>query len=384
MLLNTLKQVNNQRGSVLLIITMMVLTIIILLGSTYVYLSGSTRLNSTSYYERTQAYYIAEAGIEKALVKLKDDVNWSFGSYQEDFGKGKIESVSVSSSGNIYTITSVGEFQGAKKTLTAVVEINSGGLPFSQYNLYFSDSNNKVFKGPSGGKATLKSDIYDIGNFNLTGNATIEGSLYVVGDVNIKGSVDITGDVFATGNVTYNKRENITGSINGGYSLNIPPFDLTESDFEKLKISADAQGKYYETDPGIDLSQLNGIYFVNGDVEISGTYSGKGTIVATGNITCTNSVRRTTPKDILCLIAKGDIITDKNNSEYYFLAFTQGIFKTEKKCDIYGAIITREGIEFANNTNFTYDETIANQQPGLNLPDMELLTNTTLNIKSWQ
>lgn len=200
MLLNILQQANNQRGSVLLIITMMVLTVMILLGSTYIYLSGSTRLGSTLYYERTQVYYIAGAGIEKALIGLKNNPNWQPNNPPVDFGQGRIESVTVSSLNNIYTIISIGKFQEAQKTLTVKANLAEVIIPTIPVGDNIYANNNYTINS-----AIIKNNIYVNGKFTIINNSTgsiIINNIYVNGDVTITnsdaGSIAVE-NIYATG-----------------------------------------------------------------------------------------------------------------------------------------------------------------------------------------
>lgn len=77
-----LSQVENERGSVLLT-TYLLITVLLLLGTAFLIVSSNDSRTSEIQRKATQAFYIAEAGIERAIYDLKEDYtdnqNWSDG-----------------------------------------------------------------------------------------------------------------------------------------------------------------------------------------------------------------------------------------------------------------------------------------------------------------
>ncbi|MCL0106390.1 hypothetical protein M1N78_01570 [Peptococcaceae bacterium] len=116
------RPLKNKQGNVLIIVASIVLIVIAITGSAYLYLSSTARIGSTLHYERLKAHYIAEAGIEKAINRLSNN-NISSISTPVNFADGTIEKVTIVSGGeaNTYIITSTGKFQNAKRTLKARV-----------------------------------------------------------------------------------------------------------------------------------------------------------------------------------------------------------------------------------------------------------------------
>ena len=119
------RPLKNKQGNVLIMVASIVLIVMLITGSAYLYLSSTARIGSTLHCERLKAYYIAEAGVEIAIDRLLDDNVFPV-STPIDFAGGTIEDLNVNSKGNsTYVITSIGKFQNAKRILETktIVEI---------------------------------------------------------------------------------------------------------------------------------------------------------------------------------------------------------------------------------------------------------------------
>ena len=261
------------------------------------------RKTATLEVNQDKAYYIAEAGVERALARLQGDPKWRDVGGKElsenGYGGGAIERVYCKTAavqkdiGKSVEITSVGSFGTqqhlAKKTLktnvlvVSIDELTKGFsiLPDEPIDLVFD--NNLV--------------IDSVGN--ETPKLITKGSLEVAGNCIIR------GDIFASGKITVSEESNVTGNRLQSYP-DIPLFP--NIDREGLKSKAVEQGNYLSGKPiykfgvpndekevDVDISSLNpnDVYYVDGDVEIFGTYnSGPAVIAATGNITIIDDLRK--------------------------------------------------------------------------------------------
>lgn len=102
------------------------MAVIILYAASYLSLADNTKKTAVLHAHRVQAYYIAEAAVEMALGRLRENPNWSVWapgfSQPVEFAEGRINSIqvtTVSKVGNTTTvdITGVGSYKEAKKTL---------------------------------------------------------------------------------------------------------------------------------------------------------------------------------------------------------------------------------------------------------------------------
>lgn len=104
--------VKNQKGQAALFLVLLMVLIIFLIGQAALSLGATARKNATLETNQKKAYYIAEAGVEKALAHYP-----ALGSFPGinslDYAGGVIESVSVAKvegSPDQYKITSVGHY----------------------------------------------------------------------------------------------------------------------------------------------------------------------------------------------------------------------------------------------------------------------------------
>lgn len=65
----------NNSGSVLIVVLAVILTMLVL-GSLFLRLMGTETLMSENLVTRTQAIYLAEAGVHAGIVWLQDNPNW--------------------------------------------------------------------------------------------------------------------------------------------------------------------------------------------------------------------------------------------------------------------------------------------------------------------
>lgn len=254
----------NQRGQALLLVLILT-TAIFMIGSAAVAMGTTVRKNATLDIFQKKAYYIAEAGIEKALADLRQRLIYPAPNFEEfriddkDYAGGMIDEVTVTKetagSDIFYTISSSAYYPAgggtrARKTLRVKVKVVPD--PFLSYGGpgLKSDSNvnlesplpldlgitniggsllartgdvsiNVLFGGNNGG-------IYAGGNVYLPqGISTGKGEIKAGGDVDLGGILSTwEGEIWAGGKVDrpFLYREGVTIHENCG--PNIPGFPL--------------------------------------------------------------------------------------------------------------------------------------------------------------
>jgi len=203
-----------------IIIAVIALVAILALVGTVAVMTTTTEIKiSSNYKTRTQAFYIAEAGVHRAIGMLNDattdwinliDVNDAFPSPDNLLGNGTYI-VTISEDdvppGSV-RITSTGSASTSSSTVEAIVTKQYYDI-FLNYAMF--DCGDIVLKDTatntiSGG------DVYLSGNLDLEaiGVHTIEdGDVYAMGNININGSSRITGgSVFANGNINLQSSAN--------------------------------------------------------------------------------------------------------------------------------------------------------------------------------
>lgn len=247
----------DRKGNLLLTFILLVALAAVFM-SFYFLLIGRAR-NQPLEKNRVRAFYIAEAGIQKAIWNLITPTGlggqggaWRTTGLTESFGGGQYSiSVTDGVAGSI-TITSTGEVGGQARSLQQKIATSS--LP-----------------------------------------AAFDYAIYNKGPLTLGGSAVISGDIFADGNITIQKTSNHPEGetyVTAGYTVNGSPGTAPEelpymptilSTYYDNKISEAAL--YPSGDSTINNVNLaGGTRYINGNATLSGSITGGGIIVATGTL----------------------------------------------------------------------------------------------------
>jgi hypothetical protein len=419
---------NNQKGQALIIV-LLITVFIFLIGSAALTMGITVRKTSVHEKNQNQAYYVAEAGVEKLLAEALKNPDWVKGlpegtpqnflqnmSYPDAITGNEIESVNVVKTteldGYKLVITSVGRYSGgtrynSKRTLNVVAKLYpSPSLDFS--------------KGVWGGTSVLllnngiiSSDIWSNGDIEIKNNGTVnddtvvEGNVYAVGNVLLDNKVEVGKNIEAKGNVTVSNNAkantvNLSGgwvksegsiSVGGGttkihgdawaagsisisktgyikaphpntplpiVSFTLPAFPVLEQEIYR-KI-ADYEYTGNTTFTTSELTNIRGVHFVNGDISISGTYSGLATIIATGKISITGNLFRSSTSDCLALLSFSDVETSTGCNPIWALIYAANIFNLNNNSWVYGAAIANKVIQ-GQNTRIFYNQDLVDLGP---------------------
>jgi hypothetical protein len=223
-----------------------------------------------------QALYVAEAGINHALARIRDEGFDAREDFQGNLDTGTY-SVTYSDLAGRYMIDSVGAVSGITKTVS--VELD----PLTPTALEFASG--------AGNSIAI---------FSSVANASITGNIHANGNVFLSSwffftSLNITGDVSAAGIVKLGFQYEVTDwfdirvYINGvqGESATVTEdakaITFPSFNYDLYRQEADDGGDYYEGDQIFDgdtLSPANGIVFVDGNATFRGLCTLNGGIVA--------------------------------------------------------------------------------------------------------
>ncbi len=271
-MLNSLKSLKDQTGSVFLTTMVCVFVMSLVGGFTY-----KTSTYNSAYINRLQqsmqAQQLAEAGLMRALSTVR--TSWTAASTPSNFpltslGNGTYDA-SVSSSGGRYLISSVGTIGTVTRTVTAEVTPPSGSV--LDY-MFAAGGNLDLDSGTGQSPGSVTGDVYAAGNMTLDGPAS-------------GGQLTITGDANANGNLTSSASVSLSGTATPNYTQSevFPTID-----YSYFQAIAQANSQYVSGDVtyasgAIPANPAGGVIYVNGNITIRGTQNTTACIVATGNIT---------------------------------------------------------------------------------------------------
>jgi len=312
---------SNQKGMALLT-TLIFVFILVTFGVALLTMTGNDIKSSALQRDSTEAFYITEAGIDKALWYLNtpednggEGLDWRTDN-TELYPEGYFQEPYPAVSTNYYQLT-------VEDTAEQdIIKITSRGVVSDGNKVYGSrkiEVEAKKAISPSPGL------VY---NYTITteGNLTLKG-IIVNGDVHSNGniSVIVAKSVIINGVATASGGTNELGSVNCATQM-YPKIDfeyykglVTDPDNPDNAYDGSGNGKYYGKDISVVFdtpTELVGINFIEGNVSIKAdgnlTIINGGAIFATGEITviAKPTINRTQTvgyDNPLAIIAKGDI-----------------------------------------------------------------------------
>lgn len=362
----------HRRGSALPGVLLAIL-VLSLLGAGLLSLSLVERQGAANEVKITQATYLAEAGINLALARLRHNPGWRDGLGETYLppAKGRIISVSVVSQAASYRLRSVGEIDGVQRA----IEVDLA-RPFFSYAL--ASAGDMTVKNP----LTINGDLFATGSIYLqkgaSGNVAAGVDLTIQNNTTIQGSVvtgrylynygTIRGDA-TVGQFTdkYGNDPNYYGRVDGqiikglGFSFPAWPGDLVAPYTGGYPLPAGEYTlarlqEFVDNAPAGD----NGIkiLYCNGDLIISNWghgkgqgggndtdfYTGKAIIAAAGDITLSKDIRATASSDAWAFVAGNDIILDGGVIVDVVLVSEGYFYKQGAASTINGSLVTG-GIE---------------------------------------
>ena len=307
-----------QAGSVFLLAIVALVTLL-LLGTSLLQMAINGLASASEQSKRSEAFSLAEAGVDMALAKLYDDYDnvnetlASSGRYDDSFA---LPEGSVS-----YTITS--PYNGISDT--CMITSRSVSWRNEQIAIRVVAS---CLRNPS---RTFEGAIFSDSPLTLNGAGS------VLPDENGKG-----GQIYANGNITFHGTS-FTMSSDGALLTtgttnwvppqvpatavyqNIAPIPMPIIDTDYYYSIATRVYNGNVTLKSSDLAGISGVIFVKGDVKMSGNFSGQAVIVATGKIQVTGSVLSTHPDTDALALLSPKAIKIAGNSRVDGLIYAHGV-----------------------------------------------------------
>ena len=251
----------NQKGYALVIILLLTI-VLFFIGSAALTLGGTVRKTAALETEQKKAYYIAEAGIEKAVDKAKRESAWvqslalnsetnlvpgviPAGYADGNFIHVKVRKEFCSEYKTVLIIESKGQYRDVSREIKVIVEL---GKPMPFYRGLWTESppgapsvfknnsivgsnmlvnGNIVFKQNCtildndvrvGGSVIVENNmsagnLYTGGPVTVSNNGRVEGNIQAADDVVLENNAVVTGDIRSMGDVTLNKNAVVGGGV---------------------------------------------------------------------------------------------------------------------------------------------------------------------------
>ncbi len=331
----------------------------------------------------TQAYYLAEAGIEEAVQDLWDN-NFDTSRFPiiRTLGGGSISAnlnTSKWMSDNILLITSTGTIRGITRTIKTEVKAN---IPPSFNYVILSNGKTLVTQG-----STVNCNT----SIGVHSNSSAWGGLFTTSAVDVFGLIrpcTVNGNASAVGRARERLQGTITGTdLDNQPAVSLPSFDATFFDYYINQASA--SGDVYTPPSGTqhfstNLNPANGVIYVNGNVSLEGNITINGCIIATGNI-LVNSITSGTViqnqvDNLPALMSRGGWIWICDPTTLNGLVYASGaivtfsLFGEFGNININGTVMSQGDITLADKATINY---IKQNPPGLG-------TNPVGWILNWQ
>ncbi|HAA89356.1 MAG: hypothetical protein XD63_0488 [Thermoanaerobacterales bacterium 50_218] len=360
--------------------------------------------------------WVEDLGLDVSRDFLHDDLGG-----ESSYAGGTFEKIyvtKINEENNVVTleIESTGEFAGIAKTLTVVAEIEyvySQDIFQGMWTMFLAGL--KLAHGAKIVSETIASD----GEMELSAGSYVYGNVYALTKVTLEDMqgnevVFIEGDVYCAG---YNVGEESSVLLGTGATLNnlyvqsgrveigenvkingkiyvkdinqldeewrnnnpnkwevqsdldclslIPQYPDLLSD-EKVRWYAQNADYVYQgpvTFNSSNLSDLSGIYYVDGDATFSGEYSGSAIFVVDGNVMFDEDLRRQDNDQDHCLaiLSTGGFVTKKANLEIEALLYSRGSADVANKVFITGGMVVANIQSQGCEVEFTYDDIMVGQ-----------------------
>ncbi len=339
-----------------LISTLLFLGILFMMSLSMVVMSRHRVFSGLTQHHKSQALYLAEAGLAKSQVALEADLDWAGepatesqpngtgqvdgipGSYEVHFGtdrNGSVNNIGQSAAADSYR----GEETVPPNTALLIVTATVSGHSYTLEALvrgkgsvgYMSDA---IL---ASGKIRAKGDLKIDGIAALDDAKEVDGSMqsnHTDGAETVVweggGTAVIAGNVGTGGASSGIKMPGavIKGSLEANAPANIPHTDIVDevtknmghgappppggaSWSEAIGTATFSGGKYSLSDVDLqgDLVLADGAtLYINGDLKINGSFSGKGSVYVTGETSFRGDSKVTTNPDFsVALFSKGDV-----------------------------------------------------------------------------
>ncbi len=323
----------NDEGVVLLV-TLFIITVVLLAGAMLA-LTVTTDLRiASNVYRSTAAFYLAEAGVARAVEELKGNPHF-VGQLDGSLDEGTYHVTVTAEGDDRRTIRSEGRLGKIRRVVTVTVSV---GVSEAQRKVLFVTGNNIEFKAP----AEIRGDVH------VNGDVKVKDSVFIDGDLSLSGVLRETEDGGKGQGRGRRSELEVTGSITeGAPELSLGLYD--ESWYLEHADEVYYGGRVFAG----PLTYQGEVIFVDGDVEIWGTLAGRLTIVSSGSIVVSGDLSYADEDSLLWLIALDRVEVEAGVLEAMVVGQKKVTIK--ESCDIFGGL-SGEKVDYAGELRLIFDE----------------------------
>lgn len=367
-----MKQLKNEEG-IALVITLLVMTLLLIMGTAFLSISSTETLISINERNRLQAFYMAEAGVERAIADLNGDGICQGCGVEQALGFGTYTSTvsddplpGVVDRKQVVSFGYVPNSAVPNKAMAQVQVTVHRGSPFkfAMFGIDSVDLDDLVLV-----------DSYDStqGDYDPSASRS-QGHIYSNGDITLDMENIVKGNAWAGGTVTYDPTTMITGERIPG----VPPttFVSVDTSYQSSNSNDTGISPSGAYDSGThDLNVVNkvtldpGTYYFNRiDLQNGGTLeiSGPVTIYMTGPLHAFGGGTINTSKNPANLLifssASGSnaIELDSGTGEFYGAVYAlNGEFDIDTShWKFYGSVMAK-WVDIDDDVKVHYDEALA-------------------------
>lgn len=368
-----------QKGSAGLT-ALFIMLLLAIIGGAYVTITSTEVSTAANFRDGIAAQYLAEAGVQDAIVKLKNNANGIAASTKttpssftsslknKDSPTKGTYTVTITGNGNQRTITSIATVNKAKRQLVVTVTLGDGGdgdLSDSVFQYAAFSGNIMILSGKG---AVINGDVGtwhpSIDNPN---GGIINGNIYLKdrSDKKFKDLPSFKAKDYESNQTLTNLQANKTYNLSGVYNIN---GDMNMNN------------AVFTTNP-----DSSAIIYVNGRANLSGTISGNIIIISNGGAGISNGnysdLRLYSNNDITIdaavdnalIMSSGNITINSYNSNSKSVIYAQKDITVN--ASITGSVVAGHTLRINSGGVITYDKKLVQQTLGL--------SNSKFAINSW-
>lgn len=322
---------------------------------------------SSQYYERMQSKNLSESGIQMALMRLAQDSSYK-GVNNLSLGKGRL-TIAVTNTKSLYPddaanmnmpglkqVVSTGNFNGVTKVIKAVIQLPLAPPPTApQFFTYALASESNLNMN---GNISIRDD----------NNTSWNASVHTNSNLSINGNNLVRGFGHYAGTAISNPAKRINTTFQPNVNPNKLPVhskvprieipDFNPDDYLSLPNIVQTSGNLIKSgNTVLGTKEDPKIWYVSGDLTLSGNVSGYGCFIVKGQINLNGNVTITATdptKNNLGLYAKGDININGNVGIYASQMLSARNINMNGNCELHGTAAARGAFNFNGNVKIYY------------------------------